>query len=210
MHHFGRSCWLAAIIILGSRPVTGQLPAPQNVRYFSAEEIEAQLSDLHRDRARCGSMALWASLHLLGRAPSLDEILSKSAPADERGVRLGDLAAVARDYVHSAHLVESAEGTSIRDLSIPAILVIDENHAVVLAGFGNDRRDALIIDASQNRFEEALVEDIDKQWSGLAIQFESRVRLFDYALLFGAIAGATALFLVQRGRNESHDARANV
>lgn len=180
-------------------PVVGDVESDPagGVTLYRIDEIEAQIDAVHSSRMQCGPTALWTALRLLGHEASFEAVVQR-APPEADGIRLDRLTETARLYEPRARLVESPAGASIRDLSVPAILVLDERHAVVLAGFSRSGRDAFIIDAGERRAEELLVDEMDARWSGIAIVFEPDAGRGNLLLMIGVLTGVAVLWMLPR------------
>lgn len=157
-------------------------------RIVSAAELERVLTNEKHKATMCGPAALYTALRLRGHDANAWTTCDDARTSPD-GASIDALVAAARRFEPDATAIVFDPKSSLERLDLPAILVVDEHHAVVLAGFSEDYQRCLIIDAVQRGISEYHVDTIRSRWSGTAIVFERFPTFEDRVLFAGVVCG---------------------
>lgn len=136
---------------------------------ISLEGIESALENVKQQRLMCGPIALAISLQLRGQSCSLTDVVAK-CELSAQGVAFSKLGQVANSIERGATTI-ILDGKDVGTLNLPAIVVVDGNHAVVLAKNDPSRRVVTVVDGSRQRIDELPTDWFLGRWTGHAIVF---------------------------------------
>jgi len=151
---------------------------------------------LRRERAArkaCGPRAVWHCLRRLGVAASFDAVCDEVG-LDEQGSTVDRLVEAFRRRGLPAQVVEGPT-SRLHELPVPSILVVNKSHVIVYEGPDPDGDGVRYYETATRSMKTATRGAFERDWSGVAIIFESPQLSVSSFVLLAATAAVAVMLL---------------